>query len=183
MCLSPPLPQSWPDIVTALRSCNLLIRITSCLIEACVMVWQEDRIFHFIYRICTNIYILFPWLQNFHGDVEKNKALDLPQSSLNHCLRLMHKLISNVQPCRITKAIEEVPCVLSWLFSDVKNIGSYVHINTAGDYSDAKFSWRQGMVLCLLPFSAGFIAIVNLPPHLILTEGFRQARHMTKTGH
>lgn len=47
---------------------------------------------------------------NVPNDVDKNKHMKsaLPQSSLNQCLGVIHKLISNVQPCRIVKRLKEL---------------------------------------------------------------------------
>lgn len=50
---------------------------------------------------------------NIPNDVDKNKHMEpaLPQSSLNQCLGVIHKLISNVQPCRIVKKLKELHCI------------------------------------------------------------------------
>lgn len=50
---------------------------------------------------------------NIPNDVDKNKRMQpaLPQSSLNQCLGVIHKLISNVQPCRIVKRLKELHCM------------------------------------------------------------------------
>lgn len=43
----------------------------------------------------------------------------LPQSSLNQCLGVIHKLIANVQPCRIPKRLKELHCNFFFVFNSI----------------------------------------------------------------
>lgn len=57
----------------------------------------------------------------------------LPQSSLNQCLGVIHKLISNVQPCRIAEKIEGVP--LHFYFKTAKLKENKILIKPAQEFT------------------------------------------------
>lgn len=50
----------------------------------------------------------------------------LPQSSLNQRLGVIHKLISNVQPCRIAKRLKELHCLFFFLIAKLKENKTYI---------------------------------------------------------
>lgn len=66
----------------------------------------------------------FLWRHNVPNDVDKNKHMQsaLHQSSLNQPLGVIHKLISNVQPCRIAERLKELHRILFCFFlnSEIK---------------------------------------------------------------
>lgn len=87
---------------------------------------------------------------NVPNDVDKNKHMQsaLPQSSLNQCLGVIHKLISNVQPCRIVKRLKELHCIFFFLVAKLKE-NKTQHTYHLGLFDQP--SEHTSCILCLPP--------------------------------